>query len=106
MSQGMHRVAALFALTAILACSGLGVCWRQAVSNGHDCCRSSDAALSAPAAPCASSAESVTVAKVVSPLYGAPRVFADRFGAPAHSTPAAAFASSYGVIPPPLVLRI
>jgi hypothetical protein len=32
------RLAAAFTLTAVLACSGLGVCWKQFARMTHHCC--------------------------------------------------------------------
>jgi hypothetical protein len=48
-----RSVVASFLLTAVLACSGLGSCWRQfVVAATHDCCDREPAA--APANACAS----------------------------------------------------
>jgi hypothetical protein len=38
MERWVSRLAASAALIAILACSGLGLCWRQITCEAHDCC--------------------------------------------------------------------
>jgi len=40
------------ALAAVLACSGLGLCWREVVLAQHDCCRS-DGTTTTLVKPCA-----------------------------------------------------
>jgi len=100
-----NRVAAAVALTAVFACSALGVCWKQFVADKHGCC-ARESAMAAPEYPCPSAATQVTVAKLApTPETTVP--------APADSLPLApsvahdsAFAPSFPVKSPPLVLRI
>ena len=47
------RLAAAFTLTALLACSGLGVCWKQFARMTHHCCPGGDT-KTAQIKPCAS----------------------------------------------------
>ena len=60
------RVAAASALIALLACSGLGVCWRQFARDSHDCC-TDRGAMTERARPCAAAVASETVVKVAPP---------------------------------------
>jgi hypothetical protein len=61
----MRRGAAVLALGAILACSGLGVCWQQFAARTHDCCQRESE--TAPARACGSDAERHLTASVAAP---------------------------------------
>jgi hypothetical protein len=100
-----ERAAALATLAAVLACSTLGVCWRQfATSCSDECCQQEEDASVATAQPCSSVVSHVSAARVAPPVvvavlpYPAPLPTLLRPGvAPAHHLPET---------PPPLVLRI
>jgi hypothetical protein len=96
-------VAAALVLTAILACSGLGLCWREFTS-GHDCCVD-DSTLSAPAKACASDATAVAVT-LMPPPAGAVSVVPDRPSLATAATALPASASCFALTAPPLILRI
>jgi hypothetical protein len=71
----LFRIAASVALTAILACSGLGLCWRQFGSAGaHDCCAADETQFATPAKPCAAPGAAVTVVKVAPALPATGRI--------------------------------
>jgi hypothetical protein len=98
-----RRLAAGLALISLLACSGLGLCWRQLATRAHACCADQGAAVTTPAGPCASA-----VAKATPPTLAPPAVRpAPAIDAPLTRT-AASFLSSPSrhVHVPPLVLRI
>jgi hypothetical protein len=107
--QGVHwvanRVVAAFALTAVLACLALGVCWRLFARDKHGCCARTSA-MGAPEYPCPSAATQVSAVKVAPspsvtlPVPADPLPFASRLQADS------AFAPSFPVKSPPLVLRI
>ena len=99
-----YRVAAGLALIAILACSGLGLCWQQFGKGGHDCCSADEAQLSTPAKACAAPAATVLTVKVTPP----PLVSALPAIAPMGHAAVCFRAShpAFAVKDPPLVLRI
>lgn len=102
--RAMHRVrAALAAFTfcSILACSGLGFCWKQFAPRAHDCCEDSGMA---PAKACASVGTQAPPPSLALPLETA--LPAVRFAPVVLESVGGAFV---GVLPaksPPLVLRI
>ena len=49
----VSRLPAVLTLTALLACSGLGVCWKQFASVKHHCCAGGDTKTTQ-VKPCAS----------------------------------------------------
>jgi hypothetical protein len=106
MTGWVRRLAASLALSGLLACAGLGMCWTRVVplAHHHDCCTSAGDQISRPAQPCAGEASFVKVTSVP------PSAPADApvavLGAPASLAPTAAFAPSFPVKDPPLVLRI
>jgi hypothetical protein len=59
------RLAAGLTLTTLLACSGLGVCWRQLARDAHDCCAKDT--IASPAKPCASAVASEAIVELVPP---------------------------------------
>jgi hypothetical protein len=100
-----NRAAAVIALTAILACSGLGLCWRVFDVAAHDCCEDADS-LTASAQPCASAATGTSPA---TPTFPEPSLGPAATITPRHIVVEAvhgAFGSSFPVKSPPLVLRI
>jgi hypothetical protein len=98
-----RQLAATIALTTILACSGLGLCWRE-FSGGHDCCVD-DATISAPAQSCASDATAVSAKLLPPPVDSVSLV--PQLPGPVTAAPALrAFGSSIPAKAPPLVLRI
>jgi hypothetical protein len=99
------RVVAATALTAILACSGLGLCWQQIARGGHDCC-TTDGALAAPAKACAAAVESGQTVKLAPPgtLTVVPVI--EALVAETSGSLAAAPLSPLPPPSPPLVLRI
>jgi hypothetical protein len=105
MSGVVRHIAATLALGSILACSGLGLCWRQFVRSPHDCCAKESP--TAPVKSCASPAEWRTAAvKIVPPSsVPVPAVMAEWMptSTPVHG---ASFAPSFPVKSPPLVLRL
>lgn len=90
----LFRIAACVALTAILACSGLGLCWRQFGSAAaHDCCAADETQIATPAKPCAAPGAVVTVVKIAPALPAMGRI-----GAPE----GVEFASASRAFAPPL----
>ena len=75
----IHPLLAGIALTAVLSCSALGVCWRQVIRAAHDCCASEKSA--APAKACASPVAHEMTVKLVPPggrgAAGRPRRLVD-----------------------------
>jgi hypothetical protein len=68
MRSWASRLAAASALVAVLACSGLGLCWRQIARDGHDCCSNDGvAATSTSSKACASVVAAEASAKVLAP---------------------------------------
>jgi hypothetical protein len=102
----MRRLAAAFALVALLACSSAGTCWAMLATAGssHDCCESDGGALSAPTRPCASTLATVAQVDLVPPAI-VPGVLAPAKVASPRA-PVSAFSAAFPVIAPPLVLRI
>ena len=100
----LARLAAASALVAILACSGLGVCWRQLARDSHDCC-TDRGALTENAKPCAAAVASETVVKVVPP---AGTVMTFPGPVPAWIAGTASIVPRPAFLPesPPLVLRV
>jgi hypothetical protein len=103
MRRVFRHVAAVLALGSILACSGLGLCWRQFVRSAHDCCASESP--TAPARPCASPGGQTTVAKVVPPALAVMPILID-LAPTSQAATGSAFAPSFPAKSPPLVLRI
>lgn len=99
----MRRLAALYALGALLACSSMGTCWlRLSAPAGHHCCEKGVNVK--PARPCASEVASTAPVVLEPPAL-------------AHALPSGRLPSAYaplagGVLAaatarePPLVLRI
>jgi hypothetical protein len=96
---------ATITLLSVLACSGLGFCWEQFASRpGHGCCEEEKDAGDAGKRPCASPAADVFAAKLAPPIVDAVNVASP---AVLQAPPCfMAFASSFPVKAPPLVLRI
>jgi len=95
-----RRGGAAFTLCSILACSGLGFCWKQFAPQAHDCCE--DNAM-APAKSCASAS---TQAPAVGLSLPHETVLPSSTFAPVALEP---MAGAFAVPPlksPPLVLRI
>jgi hypothetical protein len=99
----LNRAVAALALTAILGCSGLGLCWRE-FGGGHDCCVD-DATISGPARSCASAATAVSF-QLLSPPVDSVSIVPDRPGLAFAATALPALAPSFHVKAPTLVLRI
>lgn len=106
MTGPMRRLAALLALSGLLACSGLGMCWTRVLptAHPHDCCAGDGQRISRPAQPCAGEASFVkaTVLPPAAPADGPVAILPASQAAVA----TAAFAPSFPVKNPPLVLRI
>ena len=100
----LARAAAASALVAILACSSLGVCWRQFAHRSHDCC-TGGGVMTERARPCAALVASETAVKVAPPA-GTVITFEGPLPAPAAGT--ASVAPLPALLPqsPPLVLRV
>jgi hypothetical protein len=106
MTGWTRRLAAALALSGLLACSGLGMCWTRVVplAHHHDCCTSDGERISRPAQPCAGEASFVKAASLppTAPADGPVAILPA-----AHAVFATgAFAPSFPVKDPPLVLRI
>ena len=97
----VRRVGAVAALGAILACSALGLCWREFVTTSHDCCKEQTA--SAPAKSCASAVTSVTPFGLAAPLAA---TLHEGPSLESLEHPLALFAATRPAKSPPLVLRI
>jgi hypothetical protein len=103
----LRRSAAGVALASLLACSSLGLCWRQvasAWSPGHDCCSKGES-QAAPAKACASLVAHETVVKLAPPpAVTLPASWSELapLDLPCGLPPSGRSASP----PPPLVLRI
>jgi hypothetical protein len=100
----LARAAAASALIAILACSSLGVCWRQLARDSHDCC-TDRGAMTQKARPCAAAVASETAVKVVPPA-GTVITFEGPLPAPAAGTASVAPVPALLPQSPPLVLRV
>jgi hypothetical protein len=98
-----RRLVGGWVLTTILACSGMGLCWRQVAAGSHACC-AEDRAMTALTKPCASPAAFETAPRILAPPAAAPAV-APRV-AVAHDLPAAPALAVRSAKPPPAVLRI
>ncbi len=96
------RVAASLALTALLACSGMGLCWRFAERGGHECCAETDT-VGAPSKTCDSPAVGAEIAKLTPPQVALLVARLSRFVA---MEPAREAGGRSYVPEPPLVLRI
>jgi hypothetical protein len=94
-------------LSGLLACSGLGMCWTRVVpiAHAHHCCASSGDRLSKAPQPCAGEASYVKAESVPAsaPASAPAAIVATSTDA---AWPAAAFAPSFPVKAPPLVLRV
>jgi hypothetical protein len=62
-----YRLAAAVAFIGILACSGLGICWRQFASAAHHCCTGDDGSTATQVRPCASVVAHEAAVKIVPP---------------------------------------
>jgi len=102
MREPFARAVAGLALVSLLACSGLGLCWKQFASRGHDCCEPETAS---PAKPCASAVEQGTPLKVLPPAVTVLPVGEASVAAATESMPFA-FALVLAPKAPPLILRI
>jgi hypothetical protein len=101
-----HRLAALVALGAVLACSSAGTCWlRLAAASGHDCC-TQDSKMEAAPRPCGSTLASVPSIEVPAPAVWVAAVPALSPSVEAERPSAAAFAPAFRVLAPPRILRI
>jgi hypothetical protein len=60
-----RRLTTTLVLTVLLACSGLGICWRSAVGDTHSCC--TDATLASQPRSCASAVALETPAPLPAP---------------------------------------
>lgn len=98
----VRRSLAVFALGSILACSGLGLCWKQFVPRAHDCCERETAA---DARPCSSSVVKATAVDLVMPAEAPPFLPTERFTA-ARDPHRTATDVPRAALSPPLVLRI
>lgn len=106
MALAWNRLAAAVAVTALLACSSLGLCWRQLGGERHECCAGGET-MSAPVNPCGSPVATVSPVKLPTPQAAtALPVLSET--PPAATLPPSprAFSPSFRVMPPPLVLRI
>jgi hypothetical protein len=99
----LRPAAAAIVLSAILACSGLGTCWKQFARSAHDCCENESAM--APAKTCASAVAQTVAVDLVAPSAIGWTVFSTAAVESAEPS-AAAFAPAFPVKSPPLVLRI
>jgi hypothetical protein len=104
MTGWTRRLAAAAALSGLLACSGLGMCWTRVVPTAHDCCTSAGGQIARRSRPCAGEASYVKAESLPPSVAPAPMV-AD-LAPPRAVWPGAAFAPAFPVKSPPLVLRI
>ncbi|SRR5712691_10349494 len=105
MTGWTRRLAAAAALSGLLACSGLGMCWTRVVPAAHDGCASAGDRISRLPQPCAGDASYVK-AESVPASAPAPAPVADVALAARAVWVAGAFAPAFPVKSPPLVLRI
>jgi len=99
-----YRLAAAVALIGILACSGLGVCWRQFASAAHHCCTGDDGGKAPEVRPCASVVAHEAAAKIVPPAVAQlPAALDPAFQTTMALPGAGALAPTTS---PPLILRI
>src|SRR5262245_19791792 len=107
MSRGVARSAAIVAFVAVVACSGVGTCWRLFVAAAsHDCCEGSRE--SAAARPCAGAAAVAKPTAVPGPALAAALHAPLAFTPPGSLQPAALMVAVAPVRARaiPLVLRI
>jgi hypothetical protein len=103
MPAWMRRLAAAYALGALLACSSVGTCWlRLSSPAAHHCCEKGVNVK--PAKPCAAEVTSVVPVVLEAPA-ASPALLAAPPVSPA-VLPEAAFRPVLPVRDPPLVLRI
>lgn len=99
----LRGVTARLALLAIVACSSLGICWKELAPRGHDCCER-QGSRDAPAPGCASPtlhASAVPLALPVAVVVSVPGL------EPVLAPPVLrAVRSAPGTKAPPLILRI
>jgi hypothetical protein len=98
----LARVAAVPVLAAVLACSGLGICWQTFAPRGHSCCEPKAATSIGSPRSCASLAERGAIphpVPLVALAVSAAPVASDRMGD-------GAFLPVLPARTPPLVLRI
>ena len=106
MTGWTRRLAAAAALSGLLACSGLGMCWTRVLpaAGAHDCCARGGDRISRAPQPCAGE---VSYVKAESVPPSAPTSMPVALRATStHAVWPAAFAPSFPVKDPPLVLRI
>lgn len=99
----MRRLAASATLAALLACSGLGVCWRQFAGARHHCCAGGEDTAPSRFKPCASAVAKQSSPEVLLPSVAVLPVQLD----PAR--PAACPLAARPILPvksSPLILRI
>ena len=100
------RVAASVALTALLACSGLGLCWMQLVPRKqHHCCAPDPTSLT-PAKPCSGAVALVALPTLAPPSALASPLLAQPIVAVQMRRPDPLAAAALPQRSPPLVLRI
>jgi hypothetical protein len=106
MTGWTRRLAAAAALSGLLACSGLGMCWTRVlpVATAHDCCTSRGDRISRAPQPCTGEASYVKAESV--PPSAPTAMPVALLTTSTHSVRPAAFAPSFPVKDPPLVLRI
>src|SRR5262245_42611270 len=102
MRTRIKALAAGIALTAILSCSAMGLCWRQVIRMAHDCCAGEESA--GPAKPCASPVAHEMTVKLVPPAVAVLPVALAWSPFPGLFQPVVD--SNLRAAPPPLVLRI
>src|ERR1700687_5604070 len=105
MTGGTRRLAPAAALSGLLACSGLGMCWTRVVPAAHDCGTSAGDRIARPSQPCAGDASYVKAKSLPPSVAPALAMVAD-LASPRAVWPAAAFAPAFPVKAPPLVLRV
>jgi hypothetical protein len=106
MRSWVSRLSAGAALIAILACSGLGLCWRQIARDAHDCCASEGVVATSSSKACGSIVASEAAVKVLPPAVR-PTPIAHELLLPFPGAPRAQGLAP--IVPPkaaPLVLRI
>ena len=103
--EWLSRCVAASVLAAILACSGLGICWLQFVPRGHSCCDQDAKASIGTASTCASLALPASVPNAVAQVALAMPTRAVTF-APVGDASHGALARVLPTRTPPLVLRI
>ena len=106
MNGWTRRLAATAALSGLLACSGLGMCWTRVMpaAIAHDCCSGGADRISRAPQPCAGEASYVKAESV--PPSAPTAMPVALLATSTHCVRPAAFAPSFRVKDPPLVLRI